>query len=698
MLSMISSNRTTSGEVCFRNVRLAFRVHSGRLSGPGILPGTPDWVCLDLDFEDSRMNKFFQDMLCVAVCGAWVASRAQAEDTSSGGQFQSLMTSNGAPAVMSVVGTQGAMIVEASTNLTDWADVTMLFPNSGPGIFIDTEATNYSFRFYRVRTILSAANNHITVNSVGDLRMLSAVSGNADVTVRGYHAAGDGGGGQFYWDANSTDADDGGITIVPGGNPPNGRWKRIVQSEVNVKWFGAVADGATEDTLSIQAALDYVDRLGGGKVSVPKGVYFVSGGTTNGLRIGSNTLVEGAGASTVILSKAFVAISNKGWMWSWSDPSPGDNHITVQNLAIDCSNGGNNGVGFFGVTDSTIHNVRVINPKGYGIWLIRWGDVWGKEGKPPQRVTVSNCHLSGVVDVGIECSGAIGCNIVGNTVTGRNGIAGYLAWNGAKDCVFTGNIAEGEGTTNLFKGYEVQPSDSNNTNPVKTQTQRISFVGNVAKNVSVGFRIGGDPGNKPTDILVEGNSLVGFGQNSTGMLIHDVLRVSVLGNRISDFDNALMLNPANKGYVYNSAAYVTIDNNMIFGGRASMLYGNSSGSLTGNKFYGQEVQLYAWKNCTVNNNTSVNPGLLQETVAISVLGYDSVGSIGNSFNGNVCVDDRDTKIAIGTIAFSLGNHDRNFVTRNSAHAAKPGAHAFTNLGSGTGNIVAENIDAPLEMQ
>ena len=72
--------------------------------------------------------------------------------------------------------------------------------------------------------------------------------------------------------------------------------------------------------------------------------------------------------------------------------------------------------------------------------------------------------------------------------------------------------------------------------------------------------------------------------------------------------------------------------------------------------------------------------------------HNGVGATGNSFCGNLCLDDRDKKCAIGTIAFNQGNHDRNIITRNSARGAKSGARAFTNFGSGANNIVAENID------
>src|SRR5262245_43635997 len=99
--------------------------------------------------------------------------------------------------VMSVTVTPsaGATVIEASTNLVDWEDVTMLFPSDGTATYLDTQSTNYNYRFYRLRSIVSAANNLVTVSTLADLRTLSAISGNADVTVRGYYAPGDGGGG-----------------------------------------------------------------------------------------------------------------------------------------------------------------------------------------------------------------------------------------------------------------------------------------------------------------------------------------------------------------------------------------------------------------------------------------------------------------------------------------------------------------------
>jgi len=79
--------------------------------------------------------------------------------------------------------------------------------------------------------------------SVGDVAILL-----------GYNSPGDGGGGTFYWDSSSGLTDNGG-TIFQLSPPTAGRWIRIYSGPINVKWFGATGNGATDDTVAINNAL-----------------------------------------------------------------------------------------------------------------------------------------------------------------------------------------------------------------------------------------------------------------------------------------------------------------------------------------------------------------------------------------------------------------------------------------------------------
>lgn len=66
------------------------------------------------------------------------------------------------------------------------------------------------------------------------------------VPVAGFYSAGDGGGGQFYWQYNSNETPVPGMIINPAGNVGAGRWKRVV-------YFGA---GDVVD-LTYSASLDW---------------------------------------------------------------------------------------------------------------------------------------------------------------------------------------------------------------------------------------------------------------------------------------------------------------------------------------------------------------------------------------------------------------------------------------------------------
>ncbi len=107
----------------------------------------------------------------------------------------------------------------------------------------------------------STPDDSLTVASIKDLRALrpTDTAAGARLTVQGYFAPGDGGGGTFVWDNQSSEADDGGVVIRPNAQASGrGRWKRDVQDPVTAIQFGAVSDGRTDSAEAIQRAVDYV--------------------------------------------------------------------------------------------------------------------------------------------------------------------------------------------------------------------------------------------------------------------------------------------------------------------------------------------------------------------------------------------------------------------------------------------------------
>ncbi len=97
------------------------------------------------------------------------------------------------------------------------------------------------------------------------------------VFVQGYHSsANPDGGGIFIWAAQSVVLDNGGTVINPhkADDKGIGRWLRVFDGPINIKWFGAIGDGQIDDTRAIQNAID--STIGGGALIFPNGQYLVT--------------------------------------------------------------------------------------------------------------------------------------------------------------------------------------------------------------------------------------------------------------------------------------------------------------------------------------------------------------------------------------------------------------------------------------
>lgn len=137
--------------------------------------------------------------------------------------------------------------------------------------------------------------NSMTIGTIADLRGTKYM-GQQIVRVMGYYTAADNiGTRDYYWDAASVEADNGG-TIIQVTGVTTGRWKMKYSGAVNVKWFGAKGDGVTDDTDTIQSAIDdsAIDAL-----YVPSGRYPLSPTLgTDCLMLRDNLMICGDGESS----------------------------------------------------------------------------------------------------------------------------------------------------------------------------------------------------------------------------------------------------------------------------------------------------------------------------------------------------------------------------------------------------------------
>lgn len=100
------------------------------------------------------------------------------------------------------------------------------------------------------------------------------------VRVLGYAKNGDGGDGKFCLDvSDSSSTDNGGTVLV---DASGRRWKRLTDGLVaNVCWFGADRTGAVSSAAAVNAAITYLNSLGGSvKLFFPSGKYDLKAGVT----------------------------------------------------------------------------------------------------------------------------------------------------------------------------------------------------------------------------------------------------------------------------------------------------------------------------------------------------------------------------------------------------------------------------------
>ena len=118
----------------------------------------------------------------------------------------------------------------------------------------------------------------LTIPTAAALRLASPMDTAASYYLQGYRTTGDGGEGTFRWDAASTATDDGG-TVFKVGSVTTGRWIRVYEGAVNVKWFGAYGDNSHDDTAAIKAAnvAAWKANIGTVRLEIPNGIYLITG-------------------------------------------------------------------------------------------------------------------------------------------------------------------------------------------------------------------------------------------------------------------------------------------------------------------------------------------------------------------------------------------------------------------------------------
>jgi len=150
--------------------------------------------------------------------------------------------------------------------------------------FISTIGINTYINVYDNTNVYGSLNIATTiyteVNTIADLRLINGTNNiQTYVDVLGYYTFNGDGGGRFYWNSTSTATDDGGSVIQATGVAV-GRWYRIFDNLVSVKYFGAKGDDSTNDLPFFNNAWGYC-LFNKTNMFVPKGTYNLATGVLN---------------------------------------------------------------------------------------------------------------------------------------------------------------------------------------------------------------------------------------------------------------------------------------------------------------------------------------------------------------------------------------------------------------------------------
>lgn len=126
----------------------------------------------------------------------------------------------------------------------------------------------------------SASGAVITYENIAEMRADTTVRADGDIAfVSGYTEDGDGGGGLFWYQADSASGDNAGTIIKQTSNSSTGRWFRYIDKYINVKWFGAKGDDTTNATTAFTAAAAFAIAIPS-EYGLPSALpLYASGGT-----------------------------------------------------------------------------------------------------------------------------------------------------------------------------------------------------------------------------------------------------------------------------------------------------------------------------------------------------------------------------------------------------------------------------------
>lgn len=246
--------------------------------------------------------------------------------------------------------------------------------------------------------------------------------------------------------------------MYAGAQPPNTFWYDMVESlqrqaVIDVRDYGAVGDGSTDDTAAVQAAIDAAPA--GGTVMLPAKTYLLSGSGAELLLINKNLRLVGQhGIATVLRVAASVGASTDVIR---IDVAGQVQFLAIEDLIIYPVSGtpAQHGI-HIDVTDAgqsmsqmTIERVYVRPLGGRAIKLTNPTNTDGFFSS-----VIQNCQLYGGIDL---ARSGDSLRILNNTITGANCGIDLDSVDGALQCLIEGNnITSAGGAVRIVNGGQTK--------------------------------------------------------------------------------------------------------------------------------------------------------------------------------------------------------------------------------------------------
>jgi hypothetical protein len=365
--------------------------------------------------------------------------------------------------------------------------------------------------------------------------------------------------------------------------------------------FGAIADGVTDNSPFVQAALNAAAAAGGGSVHIPEGVY----GIARPLILRSGVHLIGSGRGQTVL---------RSLVMSWGEVEPGAgvtgtvamiaaNDASVTDLTVDLSIAGTHSNGVVILPDGpnltgapstncTIERVEVIGGGNYHAYMI-----WNYRGR---RIRIVDNVVDGRVispvassQEGIESYGGRDILVSSNVIRNVGNAALNFGSAGLPDTSIDGLVVIGNDVSNVGVGINIgtwmDPTGPQNVINARieyndfadiwhtgiyvptqpgTEIRGLSITGNGIRNVGsentqgLGIFFNGRkatatlPASASMDTLIWGNRIANVrGPNATGVVVVDTENVAVLTNYIGQV--------ANTGIYAFGSKNLTVQENII---------------------------------------------------------------------------------------------------------------------------------------